>query len=1136
MTSRKRIQLRWSPLVRAVALCMITSATIIAVSPSPAFAVDEKVDVTHLFNASLSLTGNCSKSAFDGIEDPGCPGGSHPPEGRLVEPSGVTTDEFGNIYVVNRNPSLGVDSFHIDIFDASGNYLTNVSHKNARHVIVDPTGYLYVLSPSTSGNAIVRFDPVLYNPEAGEIAYDPSPVAVRDGLGVGPGMAVDPTNGHLYVHVNNARPGDLGVPTTRVTEYGPPTDGVPNEVLTDSIGEDDLQNSESPTGQIALDASRDRLYSVDWESRPGGKETVIRVFNLNSPNELLATFDGSTTPAGRFGTDWFRFELAVDEVTGRVFAGHIFQSKRIFVLDEDGEYLATIRSPALEGEYSWVGVDDGAHSPNQGFVYIPSGFATGRIQAYEPVFQPKPPLVESMSLTGVTEEEAVLHATINPEGEETHYAFEFTTQLDFEEKGFANAQLAGGGDIPLSGEGVDVSAPAVGLSPGTVYRFRVRAENQCEPEGCTDEDDSGFTTFAPYAQTEGCANEALRTGGSASLPDCRVYELVTPGKTNSRKPVASQGFPTWTGSPDGNSVGFVVQAGTIPGLGGAGGLNGDIYAAHRSARGWRSESAGLDGTNTIAQYPRGMSPDHSFVATDGTLAPTAGSSTIGAAQAAYLRYPDGTFHLVGEGSIGEDPRAGVVHITSGGGHVVFVADVQLEPGAPEDGVAAIYDRTSDGQLHVVSLPPDGVPSATGAAVEAVAADGSAVAFRLGPGSPIYLRVDNAETLEVAPSGAAFAGISEDGGRVLYSQGGDLYAFDVLSETSIPFTESGDAMPVYASDDGSTAFFLSKSVLGGGPNPSGDEPKAGERNLYASHEGTLAFIATVTEGDEKGEFRLEGGTGGFAGGFNGWLGATKSPATQRARGNADGSVLLFESYADLTDFASGGKKQIYRYDSDEGTLICLSCDRTQGMPSTDANLIDFRASAFPVSTTSIVPNLSRDGQRAFFESEERLVPADDDGLRDVYEWEAQGKGSCDEPGGCLFLISSGKSALPNYLYGASESGDDVFIITSDLLNGEDKEETPSIYDARVGGGFAPTQEAASECQGEACQPAANAPSDPTPASSSFEGKGNVGDEANAKARCPKGKRLARKPGRSRCVPRHGHKKRGKRAKTERRTHR
>jgi hypothetical protein len=183
---------------------------------------------------------------------------------------------------------------------------------------------------------------------------------------------------------------------------------------------------------------------------------------------------------------------------------------------------------------------------------------------------------------------------------------------------------------------------------------------------------------------------------------------------------------------------------------------------------------------------------------------------------------------------------------------------------------------------------------------------------------------------------------------------------------------------------------------------------------------------------------------------------------------------------------------------------------------------------------MIPNLSPDGSRAFFETPERLVAADNDGLIDVYEWEAQGKGSCAEPDGCIFLISSGQSTRDNHIFGISKSGDDVFVLTADLLTPEDTDETPSVYDARVGGGFPSSAQSAGECLGEACQPAVTAPNDPTPNSSSYSGQGNVVSRPPS-SRCPAGKRKVRKAGKSRCAP--AHKKRHKnRANAKRRAHR
>jgi len=156
----------------------------------------------------------------------------------------------------------------------------------------------------------------------------------------------------------------------------------------------------------------------------------------------------------------------------------------------------------------------------------------------------------------------------------------------------------------------------------------------------------------------------------------------------------------------------------------------------------------------------------------------------------------------------------------------------------------------------------------------------------------------------------------------------------------------------------------------------------------------------------------------------------------------------------------------------------------------------------------VANLRTDGRRAFFQSTEPLVPSDTDGVQDVYEWEAQEVGSCTRAGGCVYLVSSGQSSRINYLYAVSDSGDDVFFRSSDLLVAADLEETPSIYDAREGGGF--PEEAATICEGEGCRPGLPAP----PAMVAPE-SGVHALQPEGKT-CPKGKRKVQRHGKVRCV--------------------
>ena len=198
-----------------------------------------------------------------------------------------------------------------------------------------------------------------------------------------------------------------------------------------------------------------------------------------------------------------------------------------------------------------------------------------------------------------------------------------------------------------------------------------------------------------------------------------------------------------------------------------------------------------------------------------------------------------------------------------------------------------------------------------------------------------------------------------------------------------------------------------------------------------------------------------------------------------------------------------------------SLRCLSCIPT-GVPKGDGASLQsftyFLEHSPPLGLTGFVPGLSANGKRAFFESTEGLVAGDTDEVRDVYEWEDEGVGGCNRSGGCVYLITSGHSAINNYLYGHSASGDDVFFTTGDALNGSDGGGTVSIYDARVNGGFEEPQSIS--CQGEGCRPSMSPiPQMPGPESGVRSQSGNVGRT------CPKGKRKVKRGGKVRCVKKH-----------------
>ena len=1071
------------------------------------------------FDPTLSLTGGCTEpSTIDPVPDPSCPGGPLPPSGSFEAPTSVATDSYGNIYVASFGLASDGSEGRIDIFDSSGFFITEIIDPDGpRSLAVDSAGTLYVVNgidANTPGRRIVRYVPTVYDPASGEIAYGNPPAVVR-AKSPAPiiDIAVDAANDHL---IENG--------TIEIVRYGSATEGNPK---LESFGAETLSTHHPTTGMgLAVDAARRLVYvnAVNPEKDKFGEihyHPVIEVFDLDPPHELLAEIDGSTTPAGKFSNSLV--SLGVDEDNGHLFV-YDWEVSKLYELTESGGYVGTLEHGFQPFYGPQIGVDNGEHSPHgalslQGrYVYVPSHpTGVGHSFAFGPIGAPCEPSVSSPSFTEVNETEAELGATVDPCNAPTNYVFEYTTLTQFNKEGFAGAQVAGSGQMPAAGVASKVSTTAEDLSPDTSYRFRVVVTNE---EGSAEAEGS-FSTYPAFGLGP-CPNDSVRTGFSALLPDCRAYELVTPPDTNSRTPLGlskiGSFFTTQEASPAGDKVSFRLEGGTIPGIGGTGSVNGDPYLATRGSAGWSTSYAGPPALEAPVILTGSHSPDQGYSFWDNA---GGGSSAVNGEPTNYVRYPDGHSALVGRGSLGIHPQAVGNLISEGGGHIIFTSGpnstaVQLEPNAAPDGTWAIYDRTSDEVTHVVSLLPGDVTPQAGEDAGFVGAslDGRGVAFSIG--SKLYLRYDNSETYEIGED-VTFAGVAEGGSRIFYVKGGNLFRFDAQTEAVTPFGGSGNVTPVNVSSDGSAAYFVSSTVLTEAPNPRGDEAVPGEENLYLSREGSISFVGTVTERDVDGE-KLGGEMIDGLGLWTAAIGPTFAPpgrlAADPSRTTPDGSVLLFQSRANLTDYASQSSTQIYRYDSAGGVLECLSCNPTGAAPAGDATLQSMkqREDKEARSAYSLVNNLRADGRRAFFQSRDALVARDTDQLQDVYEWEDQGVGTCARPGGCVYLISSGHSRRDDHLHAVSESGDDVFFVSSDLLLGVDSDETASIYDARVGGGF--PESAAAECEGEGCRGALPPPTVlPTPNTPP------LGKEGKPAKPCPKGKRRVKRNGKVRCVKRH-----------------
>ncbi len=711
---------------------------------------------------------------------------------------------------------------------------------------------------------------------------------------------------------------------------------------------------------------------------------------------------------------------------------------------------------------------------------------------------------------------------------DAHYHFEYVTQQQFEAEGFAGAVSAPEVDLGTDEATTQfVGEDLPGLQPGTTYHFRLAAKNSALP-GEPLVYGLEQTLTAPAVPRggggEACPNQVFRVGPSANLPDCRAYELVTPPEKGGTLDFDTygQGQPSYLVGEGGEHV-WLESTGTQFGPNADPSVSSYFFA--RSATGWGLTSA------TVQPQAGIYSKSISVFSSDLTLvALRSGWETVPGAAGS----PEVTFEAGPPGG----PYAPVVSVPSryreesawaaASGDfsklVLQTSDHELlgEPSGTKQG-NDLYEY-AEGQLRQVNVDSEGTKlgvcgarmalgtegSATSssqsfASPHAVSANGSRVFFEAVPGSScgaaadLYMRSHGSETLDIGPY--HYLAANPQGSQLLLekptSAGREIFLYDTeTQESKLLFSTPGnegvggaEGHIVRPSADLSTVYFSSGAQL------TPEAPLGGGTYRYE--------VAT-----EKLRFLLPGVGVSFV-----------SP---------DGRYLYFRGGA-LPGVPGGVAPQVYRYDSVEDVVQCMSCaspfDPEPKLVAVFKN--EIATDGVPGTTVA-----SANGDYVFFETPSALVPQDVDGeiepsgtggkepdaLRsrssDVYEWRKPGVDGCVHVQGCLALISGGKGGYKTEIAGIADEGRDVFFATHEALVAQDRDGAGDIYDARIGGGFAPPPPRPVECEGDACSTPASPPMDATPSSFAFSGPGNtVAPFPSISASTPKAKPKKAKPKKS-----------------------
>jgi NHL repeat len=973
--------------------------------------------------------------------------------------------------------------------------LTTAGTENGRfganhpvHIGVDSNGVVYA-SDSNSLNRVMRFDstqatatallltpigaPPLASAATNSIEVDPSSDNVLVGRGVIPGSASIQELGTTPLRVV-----DTHLTSTPLVPTGIGIDTSDGEILVSSIS-------------TFEGTAHHRVYVLDTVPIDA---VISPVTDITSNS---ATFNGSVDPNG-FPTT-ARFEYTSDPP-----ADPDPEWKRapggtdIDIGNGSDPVPLSLAVAPLEPETDYrVRVVASRGTPLGGNVISPeTTFST---------VAATPTIVSTGATPGSTT--ATLRGDIHPQGQATTYRFEYGLT-----DSYGSAVPVPDGDAGSGTTVLSVEESISGLAPNTTYHFRLVAANTtgqtAGPDGTFTTlsldpgADRGYEKVSPEDKNGGDTQGTGfgQTGFASPSGDAVVYTASQPfddaeGTTQIGSVYrARRQSTTWASTPvlppkgptadanDGSEVDFmsedlsralvktnvVLDAGALP-------EECNLYLRDLDARTYEFIAhADPATTNTCSRSISNIvvtdaSPDLSGVLIETRAELTADADAVplenGQLAPKLYHWQGGQLELASVAAGG--PPAGTP--TRGSAGVDGINDF-IDNAISDDGSVAYFTG-----WDIVGHPPPQTATANltlyrraGGTTVAVSREENSLQDPCGPAGAVC--VGN------TASGPVFGAASADGSRVFFTSahqlveedvtasGRDLYMYThsanpdvdenltLLSRDLEPAAPDGaDVVGVLgASDDGSRVYFAARNQI-----VAGEDSSPADLRFYVWDEaegiryigGGLSITAFRTADAEV---------------------ASQVQRTRAKRSvSANGNSLIFMSSIRLTDDGdpqtpgddNGGQPQAYLYDFGADQLVCASCPRVAslGAPGTGSSLRARDASNVLADPGPRV--LSDDGTRAFFETDSRLVPADANGLVDVYMWER------GEP----HLISTGQSGDRSLFIDASASGDAVVLGTREQLVPWDTDNLRDTYVARVDGGLPdPRPPAGAPCQGDECQ--------------------------------------------------------------------
>ena len=322
---------------------------------------------------------------------------------------------------------------------------------------------------------------------------------------------------------------------------------------------------------LKFDSNGNFLATIDGTASPQGHFVTVAGVSVDQSGNLWVA-DGSSDfisqydPAGNFVQQWMdpfgqTVAIAVDGNAGFVYLIRGSQSTERFTLTgadetviDNGLGVALGLDPATGDLYvshsSDVTVYDNAGTQVDSFSLTTSnaqGLAFGssaghlyvsdetanNITIYGVPTTPGPPLVQSESVTNLSDTSVTLNATIVPFGLDTTCVFQYVDDADFKASGYSNATSVPcvPADLGSSFSFVQATADVSGLTPGTTYHFRAAATNE---DGTTNGADTTFQTAGPPVVVSESATNVTDTSATLNatvipfgLDTTCVFQYVT---------------------------------------------------------------------------------------------------------------------------------------------------------------------------------------------------------------------------------------------------------------------------------------------------------------------------------------------------------------------------------------------------------------------------------------------------------------------------------------------------------------------------------------------------------------------------------------------------------------------------------